>query len=498
MIDLDSLRPRSATGQCVLAGALVAAVTQGLRVGGAIFSDADRVMALLLAVLVAAYVLGTAASLAAASLSVTAYNFFFVHPFHTFSVSDSRNVLTFVMLFGVGAAASVLVSRLRRHQAEALAREARTASLLALARELAACRDEESICRAVVAESAARLGSGAALLGPGGRAPWLAESGLGASGESSRAAAAEAVRRGGRARAGRLLAVPVMGLAEPLAVRVVSEPREGADDLADGYARMTGLALAGAREGAAAARALVHAQSEQARSALLSAVSHDLRTPLAAITSATTTLLQDGDRLDAAERREILSSARDEAERLERMVGNLLQMTRLSSGSVRPQRAWVPVEEVVGAAFARADRALAAHSVRTALSPSLPLVAVDPLLMELLLVNLLENAARHTPVGTRIVVSARVEGSQLNLAVDDAGPGLRADEATRVFEPFARGQHASVPGTGLGLAICRAVAEVHGGRIAFTASPLGGARFEVQLPSGGIPPEVPSEEAETP
>ncbi len=257
------------------------------------------------------------------------------------------------------------------------------------------------------------------------------------------------------------------------------------------FAMMFGIGLLVSSLADRARDAAVRAEAEALRGTLLSSVSHDLRTPLATITGAATALRDQA--VDPETRDELVRSICDEAERLERLVANLLDMTRLSAGGVEPRRAWIPVDELVGAALSRSEAALARHRVTTEVAPDPGLVEVDPVLVGQLLQNLLENAARHTPPGTEVRVRAgRVPGG-LELEVADRGPGLPPGEEERVFERFHRGGRATGQGAGLGLAIARAIAEIHGGSLLATARPGGGASFRLRLPSAGASPRVPAE-----
>jgi two-component system sensor histidine kinase KdpD len=257
------------------------------------------------------------------------------------------------------------------------------------------------------------------------------------------------------------------------------------------FAMMFGIGLVVSSLADRAREAAVRAESEALRGTLLSSVSHDLRTPLAAITGAATTLRDQA--VDEATRRELVEAICDEAERMERLVGNLLDMTRLASGTVSLRREWIPVEELVGAALSRTEGKLFRHQVRTEIPGGQVLVSVDPVLVEQLLVNLLENAARHTPPGTEVLVRAEGGPGGLVLEVADRGPGVAPGEEERVFERFHRGGRATGQGAGLGLAIARAIAEVHGGTLRVASRPGGGASFRLALPGAGTSPAVPAE-----
>jgi two-component system, OmpR family, sensor histidine kinase KdpD len=302
-----------------------------------------------------------------------------------------------------------------------------------------------------------------------------------------------AVARGDRG--GETLSIlPIVLDEAPVGALVLEGPFPATADLGEAWARQTALALARVRHAAAAEEATVRARTEELRSTLLSTVSHDLRTPLAAITGAATALLDADAPVPPEARRELLVSIRDEAARLERLVGNLLEMTRLTSGPLPVRREWVPLDEVVGAAFARVEGMLAGHPVSVDVPAGLPLVDIDPVLFERVFVNLLENAARHTPPGTPIRLVAFREPDGLGFRVEDDGPGFPPGDGARLFEPFVRGAPARAPGSGLGLAICRGIVEAHGGTIRLARGERGAAVF-VHLPTGRAPPVVPEEEA---
>jgi two-component system sensor histidine kinase KdpD len=217
-------------------------------------------------------------------------------------------------------------------------------------------------------------------------------------------------------------------------------------------------------------------------------VSHDLRTPLATITGAVSTILENGARLDDRTRRELLESVRDEGERLNRLVQNLLEMTRLESGAVELRKEWHSLEEVIGAALSRVGPRLASRRVSTRVPPNLPLVPMDDVLIEQVLVNLLDNALKYTPPTSPIEIIATATDSAATVEVADRGPGLPPGEEDKVFEKFYRGRTDKGRGAGLGLAICQGVVRAHGGRIWAQNLPEGGVAFLFTLPITGAPP----------
>jgi two-component system sensor histidine kinase KdpD len=224
-------------------------------------------------------------------------------------------------------------------------------------------------------------------------------------------------------------------------------------------------------------------QTEQMRSSLLSAMSHDLRTPLASITGAASTLRSQNDRLPLETKQELLESISDEAQRLSRLVGNLLDMTRFESGGVELRRDLYPLEEIVGTVLQRMEPQLQGRTIITDLAENLPMVFVDDVLLGQVLWNLLENAAKYTPAGSPLELAAFDEQDAVIIEVRDRGPGIPPGEEERIFEKFYRGKSDSVRGAGLGLPICRAIVQAHRGTIQALAREGGGTTFRVSLPS---------------
>ena len=259
--------------------------------------------------------------------------------------------------------------------------------------------------------------------------------------------------------------------------------------LLETFTNQTALAIERARLSEETERSQLQIETERMRNTLLSSVSHDLRTPLAAITGAASGMLQHKEDLDAHSR-ELAQIAYEEAERLNRLVGNLLDMTRLEGGGVRVEKEWQPLEEVVGTALMRLDAMLDDHPLTTHLPDDLPLVPIDSILIEQVLVNLLENAVKYTPSGTPIDLSAWAEDREVVVEVADRGPGLPPGEEERIFDKFYRVRPSIAGGAGLGLAICRAVIAAHGGRLWAANRPEGGASFRFTLPLDGEPPRV--------
>jgi two-component system sensor histidine kinase KdpD len=492
--------------------AVVIAITTGAAaLVRAVLDVPDVEMLFLLAVMVVALTSGRRASILAAVLAVVAYDFFFVPPAFTLSVSDARYFLTFAMMLGIGVVIGTLTLRLREQQRAAVVREQRTSALYALSRELGAAVDAAGVASACVRAVAEAFDRKVVFLAATGREALepLAAAPPGASLGTAEHAVAQWVLEHGRP-AGRgtdtlpgepVLCVPLRTFGDVLAVVAVRPPPDRPltgeqRELLDALGRQAAVALDRVRLADEARRASVRAKTEELRSGLLSSVSHDLRTPLAAITGAGTLLLEDG-ATDPALRRELTATVVEEAERLERLVSNLLDMTRLESGVVEPRREWVPLVEVIGSAMNRVERAFAGREVTIDVPDEVPLLSIDPILVQQLFVNLLENAAKYTPAGSEISIRAAREGGTLVVDVADRGPGVPAGEEERVFERFHRAAVPGVRGVGLGLPIARAIAQAHGGRLTASNRPGGGALLRLTLPVLE-PPAAPPEPAERP
>ncbi|MEI6779048.1 MAG: DUF4118 domain-containing protein [Chloroflexales bacterium] len=244
----------------------------------------------------------------------------------------------------------------------------------------------------------------------------------------------------------------------------------------------------------AAQRAAMQVETERLRNSLLSSVSHDLRTPLAGVTGALSSTLEGWQMLDDSTRIDLIQNAYDESERLSRLLTNLLEMTRLEAGGLTVRKEWQPMEEVVGAALTRLETRLRDRLITVNLPPDLPLVPLDAVLIEQVLLNLLENALKHTPPASQISISAIAVGAPqptaIQMTVADRGLGLRPGDEWSIFEKFNRGTQPSGGGTGLGLTICQGIVRVHGGQIWAERRPEGGAAFIFTLPISGVPPRV--------
>ncbi|MBA3344473.1 MAG: DUF4118 domain-containing protein [Gemmatimonadales bacterium] len=466
----------------------------------------DVAMIFLLAVVVVGYQYRRGPALVAALLSIGAFDFAFVPPYYTFDVHDQAYYLTFAVMLVVALSMGQLTARIREQAQDAGERECRARALYALSRDLSAGGDLQDqfgmvarhISEAGRGDAQVFLDGSAHELRPGDRpgegvfesvdvrvaATWARENGETAGWGTSHCAAAEA------------MVVPLKSPSRIVGV-VTVQPRSF-DEVLSEAERKTVEVLA--HEAAAAfertilfqahEQARVEVESERLRTALLSSLSHDLRTPLAGIEGAASSLLQDSSGLPPEAQREMAETILEESRRMTRLVTNLLDMVRVEAGAVVVQREWQPLEEALGVALLRVEERLVGHAVETCLPPDLPLVPIDELLVEQVFINLLENAARHTPPGTSITVSAWTEREAVIVEVRDSGPGIPLGEEETVFRRFHRtvGADRTGPpgGSGLGLTICRGLITAHGGRL-WVEQGTGGACFRFTLPLQGPP-----------
>jgi two-component system sensor histidine kinase KdpD len=470
-----------------------------------LFEISNLVMVYLLGIVVVARRQGRGPSLLASVLSVAAFDVFFVPPHLTFAVSDVRYLVTFLVMLVVGIVISGMTIRIRT-QAEAVReREQRTAALYAMSRELASVRGVEELVRITVRHVAEVFRARPIVLLPeDGRLTTRGEPETNAPPDANELAVARWVLEHrqpagtgmntlpGAAR----LYVPLLASRGCVGVLGVKPVDEHAFDTPEQlhqletFANQTALAIERARLADEAQEREVRIETERLRNSLLSSVSHDLRTPLATITGAASTLLEQGGRLDAAARRDLLESVREEAERLNRLVQNLLEMTRLESGALELRKQWHSIEEVIGAALRRLAKQLTGRRINTRVLPDLPLVAMDDVLIEQVLVNLIDNAVKYTPSGSPVEIVATATDQAVTVEVADRGPGVPAGQEEKIFEKFYRGQAIDGRGAGLGLAICRGIVRAHGGRIWAQNLPGRGVAFLFTLPVTESPPVV--------
>jgi two-component system sensor histidine kinase KdpD len=255
-------------------------------------------------------------------------------------------------------------------------------------------------------------------------------------------------------------------------------------DLLLATATQVGVALERTRLGDAVRDARLDAETSELRAALFSSVTHDLRTPLAAIKAGVTSLATEDAVFDPARRAELLATVTEETDRLDRLVGNILDLARARAGALVLERQKIGVDELIDALLTRLGPRLAGHEVETRIRPDVPDVWVDPVQLDQALTNVVENAIAHSPARGVIRITVTHFRSKVEIRIADSGPGIPPEERERVFEPFSRGDDArSRPGSGLGLAIARAVVVSHGGSIRIEDAPGGGAAILIELPA---------------
>jgi two-component system sensor histidine kinase KdpD len=470
-------------------------------------APANTVMLFLAAVAYVAIRFGRGPAILASVLAVSAFDYFFVPPHFTFAVSDAQYIVTFGVMLVISLTISTLASRLKNQVESTRLRERHTAALYQLGKQLSSLYGGVFLISAAANKVAEICGGEVAVylqqsLGP----PQLAfgyETEI-AKQPVSIPTAKWVIDNDQIAGAATNTLPNAPGLFVPLtasqrvlgaiAVRVPDPERLLAPEqrrLLEACANQLALALERDQMAIAAAEARIQAESEQVRNTLLNGVSHDLKTPLASIAGASASLLES-ESLDNDTRRQLLQSVADEANRLNRLLENILQMSKLDAGAVKPNTQWHVLEEIVGSALHRCSSVLEKHVVQVHLAADLPLILVDGLLLEQVLINLLDNAARHTPPNTSVIITAAIDGDWLRISVCDNGPGLPTGSEEHVFDKFYRAFPTADGGrgSGLGLAICRAIAHIHGGDIRATNRPNVGAEFILRVPLAKNAPQV--------
>lgn len=462
---------------------------------------ANLIMVYLMGVMLVAVWKSRGPSVMASAVSVLAFDFCFVPPRYSFAVTDISYLVTFVVMFAVALVISTMASRIKAQADSAGQLERQASELSDLSRRLAGTRGTASLLQVAHEHIEEVFGckAFALLRGPSGQlemsfvpgagelladrdfgvAQWVVDNAKPAGLTTQTLSESE------------VLFLPLQGAEEVLGVIGLKPGDEGGRDtlllpdqrrLLDAFVHQAALALEVDKLEEKAKASLVEAEREKLRAALLSTVTHDFKTPLAAISGSAESLMALGESAGPDVRRALEENIAGEASRLERLVDNLLRIAALESGAVVPNLEAVPLEEIVGSSLARLEIVLAGHSVRLDIPPDLPPIPMDELLMEQVFLNLLDNAAKHTPPGTEIGVMARLRDGEVEIEISDNGPGLGPGDPERLFERFQRGDRGGVQGYGLGLAICRAVARAHGGTITARNNARLGATFTITLP----------------
>jgi K+-sensing histidine kinase KdpD len=439
-----------------------------------------------------------------AVMNALAFDFFFVPPRYAFVIVGVQYFITFAVMLCIALVVATLTAHVREQTRVAAARERRTALLYAMSRELAATRGRDDMARVAVRHIADVFQCQAVVLLPdaGGRlyhprqrplrssfrhadlavAQWVLDHArrAGPGSDTLPAAAGLYLPLGGEAPAVGVLAV-LPG--QPRRVLLSEQAR-----LLEAFSAQIALALERAALAASAEAASLAAERESLRNTLLASISHDLRTPLSVIAGAASTLAQQRTALEEPVRVDLARSIETKAREMSELVSNVLDLMRWQSGEIALRRDWQTLDDLVGSALAQVQDKLGSRDVDLRFPADLPPLHVDAQLIVQLFANLLDNIAKYTPEGTRVILAAAADGDCVRVTLDDEGPGLPAGDTERLFEKFQRGDgEGAVVGVGLGLAICRAIVRAHGGEIQAARRRLGGARFELTLPAGEGP-----------
>lgn len=464
----------------------------------------NLVMAYLIGIVSVALRYGRWPSMLMTVLSALCINFFFVKPFYSFKIIQEQHLVTLVVMLVTGMTIGVQTARLRLQVISTRKREKNTSTLFAMSRELAAGRGKVPLAQIAAQHMSDVLDSDIFI--------WLPDHNKGllqtvVAETDTEMGTIDPVREESVANwafthnqnaglgtdtlpSANALYVPMEGSSGVVGV-IGAMPHETSTqgfasdkiELLEALANITASALERAQAAELVEQTLIEAESEKLRNILLSSVSHDLRTPLAAITGAASTLLLEGNKITEEYRMELLRSVHEEGARLARMVTNLLDVSSLESGSVKLNKELYFIEELIGSALMRVDPRLGKHKVITNIEHGLPLLRMDGLLIEQVLINLLENAAEYTPEGTTITITAKTNKPDVHVIVSDNGPGIPAGEEERIFDKFYGNEgKKDARGGGLGLAICRGIIHAHGGKIWAYNQAEAGAAFTFTLP----------------
>jgi two-component system sensor histidine kinase KdpD len=476
---------------------LVAAASLASGITFRFLTPTNLMMLYLLAVVVAALRLGFKPALLTAFLGVLAFDFFFIPPYYSFAVADTQYFITFAGLLTVGAVISTLVARARRQTETIRTREMQTTHLYALSRGLASAVGLQDILNTLIRHVGETLPGQVAIFIPEGESlAQAAGSPKTSLGEKEKSVALWAFRNGQMAGRGTetlssseflylplqtgVRAVGVMGIKmEPVGEDLAPERRR----LLEAFSNQAALAIERASLAQEAERAQLLQATERLERSLLNSISHDLRTPLSSIMGTLSSLRDEGNAPGDESKRELLDLAWEEAERMNRFVGNLLDITRLEAGVLKIKKEPYDLQDLLGSCLASLESRLKGRKVKIQIPPQLPLIPMDSVLMAQVLVNLMENALKYSPPEGTIAVAGRMEENRVKIEVADQGPGVPRENLGRIFNKFFRFKRAEeVGGTGLGLAISKGIVEAHEGEIWAENLPQGGFKIAFTLP----------------
>ena len=470
-------------------------------------ADANLILIYLLAVVLTTVQFGRGPGIAASFLAVLAFDVFMVLPYHSLEVADPQYLLTFAMMLALSLVVSHLMANQRYQAMIASSRERRAIVLFHLSQDLSGALTREQVSEVAVRHLNMAFQSQVVLLvadsaGSLVLAPIAVLAGNTniAAGIAARAVYERARNGDGTHQMTVVGPLHMLPLRAPMCTRgvlVVQAPQDARHltqeqtRLLQTFAAQIALAIERVHYVEVAHEAGIAMESERLRNSLLSAVSHDIRTPLTAIVGLSSTLASSPNPA-GAEQRDLTLAIQTAALKMNSLVTNLLDMARLHDGAVRLNCQWQMVDEIIGAALASVGPALDAVELEIIVAPDLPLVSFDAVLIERVLCNLLDNALKYGAGGGVIRIVAAQTAQDVEMSVEDRGPGVAAGMESKIFSKFVRGEKESnQAGVGLGLAICRAIVEAHGGKIGVAQGAAGGARFAFTLPLGNPPAQEP-------
>jgi two-component system, OmpR family, sensor histidine kinase KdpD len=494
---VEGWRPHRPLWRYLLGLLLVAAATGLSALVAPYIHPTNLVVIYLLSVVLAAVYLGRGPAILVSILGVLAFDFFFVPPSMTLAVDDAEYLLSFVGLLAVSLVISQLTAMVRG-QAEAVQRrEAETVELYELGRDLTVAADLQAVAQAAISHVGQTFGREVAVFLPVGNSLKMHSASPGLSiKDNDQAVAAWAFEHGQVAGRGtetlpdaslRYQPLKTMrGVVGVLGVKPVDPgrllTREQLRTL-DAFANQIGLAVERASLAEQARQTEMLEITDKLQNALLNSISHDLRTPLVSITGALSSLADDQIQLDQAARHSLIETASEEADRLNRLVGNLLDMTRLESGAMRFKREACDIQDVIGSSLEALGGRLGNRSIKVEIPPDLPLVPLDFVLIERVLVNVIDNALKYSPPEMPIEIKVQTAGAFLEIEVADRGTGIPPEDLTRIFDKFYRVQRpGNISGTGLGLSISKGIVQAQGGFISAENRPGGGTIITILIP----------------
>ena len=463
-------------------------------------SPTNLAMLYLLPVVIAAVILGRGPSILASFLGMLAFDFFFVPPYYTFAVSDTEYFLTFFVMLAVGLVTSTLAARAREQAEAAQRRESDTAALYALSRDLAAADGLESVIKAIRTHVTPEFGQDLIVFLPKGDSLVLYEDAsrvpLPASRDIEMSLALWSFKHVASAGYGtntlpasEALYLPLKTSRQTvgvLSIRPIHAGQQLAPEqrrLLEAFASQAAQAVERVQLAEQSGQIKLLQSTEKLQNALINSISHDLRTPLVTITGALTSLDEQETSLAADRKRSLVKSARGEADRLNRLVSNLLDMTRLEAGAMNVKPKPSDVQDVIGTSIGQFNARLVGREVLVVVPDHFPVASLDFVLIVHVLNNMIDNALKYSPEGSPIEIQARLVGSEIHISVLDRGMGIPEEDLERVFDKFYRVERpGQVSGTGLGLAICKGIMEAHGGRIWAANREGGGSAVTIALP----------------